>query len=191
MLYHQPWCGFRWNGGAARPSGSGKTTLCVLLLALNIRPKKYLFRGKDVSRLHAEIAKSVLFSSTMHCFAIWLLLRISFGLTVLPRRDRPNKEAIHKKSNSCWNDPIPHLAQRYPTQLSGGQNSMCPLRGFAVEPQILLLDEPFGASDAKVRTELRRWLRELPWKLKFTSVFVTLWSTRSDGRLIALWLWGM
>ncbi|MDD9849738.1 sulfate ABC transporter ATP-binding protein, partial [Escherichia coli] len=100
---------------------------------------------------------------------------IAFGLTVLPRRERPNKAAIDKKVTQLLEMiQLPHLAQRYPAQLSGGQKQRVALaRALAVEPQILLLDEPFGALDAKVRTELRSWLRELHSELKFTSVFVT------------------
>ncbi|WP_163491311.1 ATP-binding cassette domain-containing protein, partial [Escherichia coli] len=87
----------------------------------------------------------------------------------------PNKAAIDKKVTQLLEMiQLPHLAQRYPAQLSGGQKQRVALaRALAVEPQILLLDEPFGALDAKVRTELRSWLRELHSELKFTSVFVT------------------
>ncbi|TBL43221.1 ATP-binding cassette domain-containing protein, partial [Klebsiella oxytoca] len=94
---------------------------------------------------------------------------------VLPRRERPNKAAIDKKVTQLLEMiQLPHLAQRYPAQLSGGQKQRVALaRALTVEPQILLLDEPFGALDAKVRTELRSWLRELHSELKFTSVFVT------------------
>jgi len=100
---------------------------------------------------------------------------IAFGLTVLPRRERPNTEAIKKKVTQLLEMvQLSHLANRYPSQLSGGQKQRVALaRALAVEPQILLLDEPFGALDAQVRKELRRWLRQLHEELKFTSVFVT------------------
>ena len=100
---------------------------------------------------------------------------IAFGLTVLPRRERPNAAAIKAKvTNLLEMVQLAHLADRYPAQLSGGQKQRVALaRALAVEPQILLLDEPFGALDAQVRKELRRWLRQLHEELKFTSVFVT------------------
>ncbi|MDR8340123.1 ATP-binding cassette domain-containing protein, partial [Acinetobacter baumannii] len=100
---------------------------------------------------------------------------IAFGLTVLPRRERPNAAAIKAKVTKLLEMvQLAHLADRYPAQLSGGQKQRVALaRALAVEPQILLLDEPFGALDAQVRKELRRWLRQLHEELKFTSVFVT------------------
>ncbi len=100
---------------------------------------------------------------------------IAFGLTVLPRRERPNAEAIKQKVTKLLEMvQLGHLANRFPAQLSGGQKQRVALaRALAVEPQILLLDEPFGALDAQVRKELRRWLRQLHEELKFTSVFVT------------------
>ena len=99
---------------------------------------------------------------------------IAFGLTVLPRRERPNAAAIKAKVTKLLKMvQLAHLADRYPAQLSGGQKQRALARALAVEPQILLLDEPFGALDAQVRKELRRWLRQLHEELKFTSVFVT------------------
>ncbi|EMV8444812.1 sulfate/thiosulfate ABC transporter ATP-binding protein CysA, partial [Escherichia coli] len=93
----------------------------------------------------------------------------------LPRRERPNAAAIKAKVTKLLEMvQLAHLADRYPAQLSGGQKQRVALaRALAVEPQILLLDEPFGALDAQVRKELRRWLRQLHEELKFTSVFVT------------------
>src|SRR5690606_39427949 len=100
---------------------------------------------------------------------------IAFGLTVLPRRERPNAATIKAKVTKLLEMvQLAHLADRFPAQLSGGQKQRVALaRALAVEPQILLLDEPFGALDAQVRKELRRWLRQLHEELKFTSVFVT------------------
>ncbi|MBX4412871.1 ATP-binding cassette domain-containing protein, partial [Mycobacterium tuberculosis] len=94
---------------------------------------------------------------------------------VLPRRERPNAAAIKAKVTKLLEMvQLAHLADRYPAQLSGGQKQRVALaRALAVEPQILLLDEPFGPLDAPVRKELRRWLRQLHEELKFTSVFVT------------------
>jgi sulfate/thiosulfate transport system ATP-binding protein len=100
---------------------------------------------------------------------------IAFGLQVKPRRVRPSKEAIRERVNALLKMiQLDWLADRYPSQLSGGQRQRVALaRALAVEPSVLLLDEPFGALDAKVRKELRRWLRRLHDDIHVTSVFVT------------------
>ncbi|HBC6704932.1 sulfate/thiosulfate ABC transporter ATP-binding protein CysA [Proteus mirabilis] len=159
------------------PSGSGKTTLLRIIAGLEHQTEgKICFAGQDVSRLHARERKvGFVFQHYALFRHMTVFENISFGLSVLPRRERPNKAAIDKKVTQLLEMiQLPHLAQRYPAQLSGGQKQRVALaRALAVEPQILLLDEPFGALDAKVRTELRSWLRELHSELKFTSVFVT------------------
>ncbi|ENQ6496328.1 sulfate/thiosulfate ABC transporter ATP-binding protein CysA [Proteus mirabilis] len=159
------------------PSGSGKTTLLRIIAGLEHQTEgKICFAGQDVSRLHAcERKVGFVFQHYALFRHMTVFENIAFGLTVLPRRERPNKAAIDKKVTQLLEMiQLPHLAQRYPAQLSGGQKQRVALaRALAVEPQILLLDEPFGALDAKVRTELRSWLRELHSELKFTSVFVT------------------
>jgi sulfate transport system ATP-binding protein len=93
----------------------------------------------------------------------------------MPRKQRPTAAEIHKRVSQLLDIvQLGHLAQRYPEQLSGGQKQRIALaRALATQPEVLLLDEPFGALDAKVRKELRRWLRSLHDELKFTSVFVT------------------
>ncbi|OZI15354.1 sulfate ABC transporter ATP-binding protein [Sodalis-like symbiont of Philaenus spumarius] len=159
------------------PSGSGKTTLLRIIAGLEHHNSGYLcFGGKDVSRVHAR-DRHVGF-----VFQHYALFRhmnvaenIAFGLTVLPRCERPSHAAIKQKVASLLDMvQLSHLAPRYPSQLSGGQKQRVALaRALAVEPEILLLDEPFGALDAQVRKELRRWLRQLHEELKFTSVFVT------------------
>ena len=100
---------------------------------------------------------------------------VAFGLRVKPRAERPSEEQIKKKVHDLLNlVQLDWLADRYPSQLSGGQRQRIALaRALAVEPKVLLLDEPFGALDAKVRKELRRWLRHLHDDLNVTTIFVT------------------
>ena len=100
---------------------------------------------------------------------------VAFGLRVRPKHTRPNDTEIKRRVHELLNlVQLDWLADRYPPQLSGGQRQRIALaRALAVEPKVLLLDEPFGALDAKVRKELRRWLRRLHDELHVTSVFVT------------------
>src|SRR5690554_5142787 len=100
---------------------------------------------------------------------------VAFGLDVLPSWERPPAAEIRKRVQTLLEMvQLGHLADRYPAQLSGGQKQRIALaRALSMEPQILLLDEPFGALDAKVRKDLRRWLRTLHEEFHFTSVFVT------------------
>lgn len=159
------------------PSGSGKTTLLRIIAGLEHQTSGHIrFHGTDVSRLHARDRKvGFVFQHYALFRHMTVFDNIAFGLTVLPRRERPNAETIKQKVTKLLEMvQLAHLADRYPAQLSGGQKQRVALaRALAVEPQILLLDEPFGALDAQVRKELRRWLRELHARLKFTSVFVT------------------
>src|SRR5438034_5830286 len=100
---------------------------------------------------------------------------VAFGLRVRPRKTRPSKAQIHEKVHALLKlVQLEGLASRYPSQLSGGQRQRVALaRALAVEPQVLLLDEPFGALDARVRQELREWLRRLHDEMHVTTVFVT------------------
>lgn len=158
------------------PSGSGKTTLLRIIAGLEHQTSGHIrFHGTDVSRMHARDRKvGFVFQHYALFRHMTVFDNIAFGLTVLPRRERPNAAAIKAKVTKLLEMvQLAHLADRYPAQLSGGQKQRVALARLAVEPQILLLDEPFGALDAQVRKELRRWLRQLHEELKFTSVFVT------------------
>ena len=151
------------------PSGSGKTTLLRIIAGLEHQTSGHIrFHGTDVSRMHARDRKvGFVFQHYALFRHMTVFDNIAFGLTVLPRRERPNAAAIKAKVTKL-------LEMVQLAQLSGGQKQRVALaRALAVEPQILLLDEPFGALDAQVRKELRRWLRQLHEELKFTSVFVT------------------
>ncbi|MTD28630.1 sulfate/thiosulfate ABC transporter ATP-binding protein CysA [Erwinia sorbitola] len=159
------------------PSGSGKTTLLRIIAGLeNQNSGRLSFHGKDVSRVHARDRQvGFVFQHYALFRHMTVFDNIAFGLTVLPRRERPSSAEIKQKVTRLLEMvQLGHLAGRFPAQLSGGQKQRVALaRALAVEPQILLLDEPFGALDAQVRKELRRWLRQLHEELKFTSVFVT------------------
>src|SRR5471030_118441 len=159
------------------PSGSGKTTLLRIIAGLESADSgEILFHGKDASD------KKIKDRNVGFVFQHYALFRhmtvfdnIAFGLRVQPRGIRLSEDKIKAKVKELLGlVQLAHLANRYPAQLSGGQKQRVALaRALAVEPQILLLDEPFGALDAQVRKELRRWLRQLHEELKFTSVFVT------------------
>jgi len=100
---------------------------------------------------------------------------IAYGLTVRPRRSRPSREEIAAKVEGLLDMiQLPGFEKRYPSQLSGGQRQRIALaRALAIEPRVLLLDEPFGALDAKVRKDLRKWLRDIHDRTGLTTVFVT------------------
>ncbi|TKI03217.1 sulfate/thiosulfate ABC transporter ATP-binding protein CysA [Martelella alba] len=159
------------------PSGSGKTTLLRIIAGLERHNSGRLrFGGRDVGHIHArERQVGFVFQHYALFRHMTVAENIAFGLTVLPRRERPSRTLIKQKVAQLLEMvQLGQLANRYPSQLSGGQKQRVALaRALAVEPQILLLDEPFGALDAQVRKELRRWLRQLHDELKFTSVFVT------------------
>ncbi|WP_158782571.1 sulfate/thiosulfate ABC transporter ATP-binding protein CysA [Pantoea sp. BAV 3049] len=159
------------------PSGSGKTTLLRIIAGLESQNSGRLsFHGKDVTQVHARDRQvGFVFQHYALFRHMTVFENIAFGLTVLPRRERPSAAAIKERVTRLLEMvQLSHLAGRFPAQLSGGQKQRVALaRALAVEPQILLLDEPFGALDAQVRKELRRWLRQLHEELKFTSVFVT------------------
>lgn len=159
------------------PSGSGKTTLLRIIAGLENHNSGYLrFKGKDVSKLKVRDRRvGFVFQNYALFRHMTVLENVSFGMRMLPRHKRPCSHIISKKVMQLLDIvQLDHLANRYPAQLSGGQKQRVALaRSLAVEPEILLLDEPFGALDIQVRKELRRWLRKLHQEFKFTSVFVT------------------
>lgn len=159
------------------PSGSGKTTLLRIIAGLESNDEgKVFFGDKDVTRLHVRDRRvGFVFQHYALFQHLTVADNVAFGLTVLPKKQRPSKTEIKNKVDELLKMvQLDHLATRYPNQLSGGQKQRIALvRALATDPSVLLLDEPFGALDAQVRIELRKWLRRLHSELKFTSVFVT------------------
>lgn len=159
------------------PSGSGKTTLLRIIAGLESADSgRICFSGRDVTGLHVRDRNiGFVFQHYALFRHMTVAQNIAFGLDSLPRRQRPPKAEIRTRVNELLEMiQLPHLAQRFPAQLSGGQKQRVALaRALATRPKILLLDEPFGALDAKVRKDLRRWLRNLHDEFHFTSIFVT------------------
>lgn len=159
------------------PSGSGKTTLLRIIAGLEHQDSgKIKFYGKDITYLHAKDRHvGFVFQNYALFRHMTVFNNIIFGLTILPKNKRPSNLLIKKKANKILKMiKLSNFSDRYPSQLSGGQKQRVALaRALIIKPQILLLDEPFGALDTKVRKELRKWLRKLHKELKFTSVFVT------------------
>ncbi len=159
------------------PSGSGKTTLLRIIAGLDAPDAGSVsFHGADATSVHArERQVGFVFQHYALFNHLTIFENIAFGLRVRPRAHRPTEAAIAKRVHTLLElVQLDWLAQRYPHQLSGGQRQRIALaRALAVEPRVLLLDEPFGALDAKVRQELRRWLRRLHDEVHVTSVFVT------------------
>jgi sulfate/thiosulfate transport system ATP-binding protein len=159
------------------PSGSGKTTLLRIIAGLEFADAGTVrFDGKDISERSAgERRVGFVFQHYALFRHMSVFENIAFGLKVRPRQQRPSAARIRAKVHELLKlIQLEKLAQRLPSQLSGGQRQRVALaRALAVEPSVLLLDEPFGALDAKVRQELRRWLRQLHDEIHVTSVFVT------------------
>jgi len=159
------------------PSGSGKTTLLRIISGLETPDEgSILFNGVDTTtRDVRERQVGFVFQHYALFRHMTVFDNVAFGLTVKPKKLRPSKSEISDKVHNLLKlVQLEQLAKRYPSQLSGGQRQRVALaRALAVEPQVLLLDEPFGALDAKVRQELRRWLRRLHDEIHVTSVFVT------------------
>jgi sulfate transport system ATP-binding protein len=163
--------------GLLGPSGSGKTTLLRIMAGLEVPDSgSILFDGEDsTSLLPRERRVGFVFQHYALFRHMTVFENIAFGLRIRPRQNRPNENEIRERVFTLLQlIQLENLAQRYPSQLSGGQRQRVALaRALAVEPKVLLLDEPFGALDAKVRKELRRWLRQLHDTIHVTSVFVT------------------
>ncbi|MEB0139014.1 MULTISPECIES: sulfate ABC transporter ATP-binding protein [unclassified Undibacterium] len=159
------------------PSGCGKTTLLRIIAGLEFADSgRVLLDGQDASAQHVrERQVGFVFQHYALFKHMTIFENIAFGLRVKPRHLRPNESQIKEKVGQLLElVQLDWLADRYPPQLSGGQRQRIALaRALAVEPRVLLLDEPFGALDAKVRKELRRWLRRLHDELHVTSIFVT------------------
>ncbi len=161
------------------PSGSGKTSLLRVMAGLEFpdaADAQVLFYGEDVTAIPASQRQA---GFAFQHYALFRHLsvfeNIAFGLRVRPTVTRPSEEKIRARVGDLLKlIQLEPLAKRFPSQLSGGQRQRVALaRALAVEPRVLLLDEPFGALDAKVRKELRRWLRKLHDEIHITTLFVT------------------
>ncbi|BAT58307.1 sulfate/thiosulfate import ATP-binding protein CysA [Variibacter gotjawalensis] len=159
------------------PSGSGKTTLLRVIAGLEIAERgKIFFGGQDATRLSVQ-QRQVGFVFQHYALFRHLSVadNIAYGLRARPRHRRPGSAEIKKRVDDLLDlVQLGGLQKRFPAQLSGGQRQRVALaRALAVEPRVLLLDEPFGALDARVRKDLRRWLREIHHKTNQTTIFVT------------------
>jgi len=159
------------------PSGCGKTTLLRVIAGLDYADAgQVVLQGEDVGGAGArERQVGFVFQHYALFRHMTVFENVAFGLRVKPRNERPSEAAIREKVHELLKlVQLDWLAQRYPSELSGGQRQRIALaRALAVEPKVLLLDEPFGALDAKVRKELRNWLRRLHDDLHISTIFVT------------------
>ncbi|MFX1761929.1 sulfate ABC transporter ATP-binding protein [Paraburkholderia sp. A1RI-2L] len=159
------------------PSGCGKTTLLRVIAGLEYADEgQVVLQGQDVAMVGArERQVGFVFQHYALFRHITVFENVAFGLRVKPRNERPSEAQIREKVHELLKlVQLDWLALRYPSELSGGQRQRIALaRALAVEPKVLLLDEPFGALDAKVRKELRSWLRRLHDDLHISTIFVT------------------
>ena len=159
------------------PSGCGKTTLLRIIAGMETADAGQVsFGGEEATHLHARERKvGFVFQHYALFRHMSVFENVAFGLRVKPKDERPPEADIRRRVRDLLKlVQLDWLADRYPSQLSGGQRQRIALaRALAVEPKVLLLDEPFGALDTKVRKELRRWLRRLHDEMHISSVFVT------------------
>jgi sulfate transport system ATP-binding protein len=159
------------------PSGSGKTTLLRIIAGLEPADQGTIhFHGEDATDQPVrERQVGFVFQHYALFRHMSVFENVAFGLRVRPRQSRPSDKEIRETVRGLLSlVQLDVLADRRPSELSGGQRQRVALaRALAVKPKVLLLDEPFGALDAKVRKELRRWLRRLHEEVHVTSVFVT------------------
>ncbi|MGJ0504513.1 MAG: sulfate/molybdate ABC transporter ATP-binding protein [Methylocystis sp.] len=159
------------------PSGSGKTTLLRVIAGLNSPDRgRVLFDGENATNLPVQDRHvGMVFQNYALFKHMTVADNIAYGLRVRPRRRRPSRASIKARVDELLQFvQLDGLGRRYPAQLSGGQRQRVALaRALAIEPRVLLLDEPFGALDARVRKDLRRWLRDIHKQTGLTTVFVT------------------
>ncbi len=159
------------------PSGCGKTTLLRIMAGLEGADEgQVAFHGEDMTQVHVrERRVGFVFQHYALFRHMSVFDNVAFGLRMRPRVSRPSEAQIREQVHHLLERvQLAGLSERQPAQLSGGQRQRVALaRALAVQPRVLLLDEPFGALDAKVRKTLRRWLRELQQELGVTTVFVT------------------
>lgn len=159
------------------PSGCGKTTLLRVIAGMEAADSgQVLFHGEEATHVHTrERQVGFVFQHYALFRHMSVFENVAFGLRVKPRGERPGEAEIRERVMRLLKlVQLDWLAERYPSQLSGGQRQRIALaRALAVEPKVLLLDEPFGALDTQVRKELRRWLRRLHDEMHIASVFVT------------------
>ena len=159
------------------PSGSGKTTLLRIIAGLEAADGGRLqFDGADATGMRVQDRRiGFVFQSYALFRHMTVFDNVAYGLQVRPRGARPSRAEIARRVRDLLDlMQLEGLEARYPAQLSGGQRQRVALaRALAIEPQALLLDEPFGALDAKVRKDLRRWLREIHQRTGVTTLFVT------------------
>jgi sulfate transport system ATP-binding protein len=159
------------------PSGCGKTTLLRIIAGLETADAGSVhLGGEDATTQHVrDRGVGFVFQHYALFRHMTVFENVAFGLRVRPSSRRPSKSEIARRVHDLLElVQLDFMANRYPSQLSGGQRQRVALaRALAVEPKVLLLDEPFGALDANVRRDLRKWLRRLHDEIRLTSVFVT------------------